>query len=365
MPCIKKVKLNDTKGKISLSDENTFLSSMENPLAFKVAIIGAGHVGATFAYSLLLSGLAGEIVLIDANKKRAEGEVMDLNHSVPLTHPARVRQGDFSDCAGAHVVVVSAGTPQREGETRLDLLQRNIAVFKDIIPAIIRNNRDGILLIATNPVDILSYAAWKLSGFPASRVIGAGTVLDTARFRAILSSRLSLDPRNVHAYVIGEHGDAEVPVWSLANIAGMTLDEYCMAMGCEIEKEERAEIARQVRDAAYEIIARKGSTHFAVAAGLLRIVESILRSQNSILTVSNLVSGYYEIDDVYLSLPGIINERGVRNLLELNLDFREQKALRDSAQAMRAQLDALDLSKPPVSLRPIKSIRRHPTLTAK
>lgn len=337
----------------------------ENSLAFKVAVVGAGHVGATFAYSLLLSGLAGEIVLIDANKKRAEGEVMDLNHAVPLTHPAYVWQGDYADCAGADVIVVSAGAAQREGETRLDLLKRNSEVFKEIIPSITRFNQNGILLIATNPVDLLSYAAWKLSGFPASRVIGAGTVLDTARFRSILSTRLSLDPRNVHAYVIGEHGDAEVPVWSLANVAGMTLDDYCMALGCEIEKEERAEIARQVRDAAYEIIARKGSTHFAAAAGLLRIVESILRSQNSILTVSNLVSGYYEMDDIYLSLPAIINEHGVRNLLELNLDFREQKALRDSAQPMRAQLDALDLTSPLVSLRPVNSIRRDPAPTAK
>jgi len=263
------------------------------------------------------------------------------------------------------VIVISAGAAQREGEMRLDLLKRNTGVFKEIIPSITRYNQDGILLIASNPVDILSYAAWKISGFPVSRVIGAGTVLDTARFRAILSARLNLDSRNIHAYVIGEHGDAEVPVWSLANIAGMTLDDYCMALGCEIEKEERVEIARQVRDAAYEIISRKGSTQFAVAAGLLRIVESILRSQNSILTVSNLVSGYYEMDDIYLSLPAIINERGVRNLLELNLDFREQKALRDSAQAMRALLNDLDLTTPPVSLRPVKSIRRHPTSTAK
>jgi len=328
-------------------------------LAFRIAIVGAGNVGSTFAYSLLLSGLAGEIVLIDADKQRAGGEVMDLNHALPLTRPARVWQGVYADCAGADVIVISAGAAQRKGETRPDLLKRNIEVFKEIIPAVTRFNRDGILVIATNPVDILSYAAWKLSGFPASRVIGSGTVLDTARFRSILSSRLNLDPRNVHSYIIGEHGDSEVPVWSLANVAGMPLEDYCMSLGCEIGKEEREEINRQVRDAAYEIIARKGATHYAVAAGLLRIVESILRSQNSILTVSNLISGYYDINDVYLSLPAIINEHGVRNLLELNLDFKEQRALRDSAAQMRTTLDELDLH-PPVNLLRVKPLNRDP-----
>jgi L-lactate dehydrogenase len=335
---------------------------MENPksegsLAFRVAIVGAGNVGSTFAYALLLSGLAGEIVLIDADTHRAEGEVMDLNHAIPLTRPARVWQGSYADCAGADVIVISAGSAQRKGETRTDLLQRNIAAFKEIIPSIIRYNHDGILLVATNPVDILSYTTWKLSGFPASRVIGSGTVLDTARFRSIISARLSLDPRNVHSYIIGEHGDSEVPVWSLANVAGMALEDYCLAMGCEIGKGDREEINRQVRDAADEIISRKGSTYFAVSAGLLRIVESILRSQNSILTVSNLISGYYDINDVYLSLPAIINERGVRNLLELGLDFKEQKALRDSASQIRATLDKLDLH-PPVTLRRVKPLRR-------
>jgi len=335
----------------------------EKSLAFRVAIVGAGNVGSTFAYALLLSGLAGEIVLIDTDKQRAEGEVMDLNHTVPLTHPARVWQGSYADCAGADVIVISAGVAQRKGETRPDLLQRNIEVFKEIIPSITRYNRDGILLVATNPVDILSYTTWKLSGFPANRVIGSGTVLDTARFRSILSARLNLDPRNVHSYIIGEHGDSEVPVWSLANVAGMPLEDYCMSLGCEIGKEEREEINRQMRAAADEIIARKGSTHFAVAAGLLRIVESILRSQNSILTVSNLISGYYDINDVYLSLPAIINERGVRNLLELNLDFKEQKALRDSAGQIRATLDDLDLQ-PPVTLRRVKPLHRDRERTA-
>ena len=335
----------------------------EKSLAFRVAIVGAGNVGSTFAYTLVLSGLAGEIVLIDTDTHCVKGEVMDLNHAIPLTHPARIWQGSYADCAGADVIVISAGAAKKKGESRSDLFKRNIAAFNEIIPAITRYNHDGILLVATHPVDILSYTTWKLSGFPANRVIGSGTVFDTARFRSILSARLSLDPRNVHSYIIGENGDSEVPVWSLANVAGMPLEDYCLAIGCEIGKEEREEINRQVHVAADEIIARKGSAHFAVAAGLLRIVESILRNQNSILTVSNLISGYYDINDVYLSLPAIINESGVRNLLELNLDFKEQKALRDSADQIRATLDTLDLH-PPVTLHRVKSRRRDRERTA-
>lgn len=341
---------------------------MKNPVehdssALKVAIVGAGNVGSTFAYALLLSGLVGEIVLIDMNKQRTEGEVMDLNHAVPLANPARIWQGDYADCAGAQVVVVSAGAAQREGETRMDLFKRNTAIFKDIIPSITQYNRDGILLIATNPVDILTYVTWKVSGFPASRVIGSGTVLDTARFRFLLSQRLGIDARNVHSYVIGEHGDSEVPVWSLANVVGMPLEEYCQATGCMIDQAAREEIARQVRNAAYEIISRKGSTYYAVAVGLLRIVESILRSQNSIMTVSNLINDYYGINDIYLSLPAIINQQGVRNLLELKLNPDEQKALVESARQVRLVLDQLDLQ-PKNRPDRARSSRRNPQRTA-
>ena len=250
------------------------------PRPRKVAIIGVGNVGATFAYTMLLQGLVGEMVLIDIDRKRAEGEAMDLTHAMPLTHPTHIWVGDYEDCAGADVVVVAAGTSQRSGEKRLDLFRRNGAIFREIIPRITEHNQSAILLIATNPVDVLSYVAWKASGFPAQRVIGSGTVLDTARFRYLLSESLRVDPRNVHAYVVGEHGDSEVPLWSLANVAGMQFDEFCLAEQCVLRDPQRDLIARQVRDAAYEIIERKGATYYAVAVGLMRIVESILRDQH-------------------------------------------------------------------------------------
>jgi L-lactate dehydrogenase len=308
----------------------------------KVAVVGAGKVGSTFAYALLLNGLVGEIVLTDIDRKRAEGEVMDLNHAVPLSDPARIWVGDYPDCAGADVVVVAAGTGQRPGETRLDLVKRNAAIFKDIIPRITAHNTTCILLIATNPVDVLSYVTWKVSGFPSQRVIGSGTVLDTARFRYLLGQHLGIDPHNVHAYVIGEHGDSEVPVWSLANAAGMRLDDFCRRENCDLGPEIRERIFEQTRDAAYQIIQRKGATYYAVAVGLLRIVESILRNQNTVLAVSSLVPGYYDIEDVYLSLPAVVGRGGVQRVLHLPLNGQETEALRKSAALLRGVLDELE-----------------------
>ena len=308
----------------------------------KVAVVGAGKVGSTFAYALLLDGLVGEIVLIDIDRQRAEGEAMDLNHAMPLSHPTRIWAGDYPDCAGADVVVVAAGTAQRPGETRLDLVKRNAAIFKDIIPRITAYNTTGILLIATNPVDVLSYVTWKVSGFPSQRVIGSGTVLDTARFRYLLGEHLGVDPRSVHAHIIGEHGDSEVPIWSLAAVAGMRLDDFCRRENCDLEAEIRARISEQTRDAAYEIIQRKGATHYAVAVGLLRIVESILRDQHTVLAVSSLVPGYYDIEDVYLSLPAVVGRGGVERVLHLPLNEQETEALRKSAAVLRGVLDELE-----------------------
>jgi len=312
------------------------------PYPRKVAVVGAGKVGSTFAYALLLNGLVGEIVLIDIDRERAEGEAMDLNHAMPLSHPTRIWAGDYPDCAKADVVVVAAGTAQRPGETRLNLVKRNAAIFKDIIPRITAYNTTGILLIATNPVDVLSYVAWKASEFPSQRVIGSGTVLDTARFRYLLSEHLGVDPRNVHAHVIGEHGDSEVPVWSLATVAGMRLDDYCRREDCDLGPEIRKHIFEQTRNAAYEIIQRKGATHYAVAVGLLRIVESILRDQRTVLAVSSLVPGYYDIEDVYLSLPAVVDRGGVERVLHLLLNEQETEALRRSAAVLRGVLDELD-----------------------
>ena len=297
----------------------------------RIAVVGAGNVGATFAFALLESGLASEIVLIDANRAKAEGEAMDLNHAVPLAQPTRIWAGGYEDCAGAALTVITAGSAQKPGETRLDLVQRNYSIFQKIIPDVVRHNPDGLLLVATNPVDVLSYASWKLSGLPAARVIGSGTILDTARFRYLLSQHAGVDPRSVHAFIIGEHGDSEVPVWSLANIAGMRLEAYCQANCREYRPEVWDEIFEKTRNAAYQIIERKGSTYYAVAQGLLRIVEAVLRDQNTVLSVSTLIEGYYEIRDVYLSLPCVIGRNGVDRHLSLNLSQTEVDGLRHSA----------------------------------
>lgn len=309
----------------------------------KIAIVGVGNVGATFAYALLGSGLASQIVLIDANEKRAEGEAMDLNHAVPLTHSTKIWAGDYSDCAGAVITVITAGTAQRPGETRLDLVQRNFAIMKGIIPQVVRANPDGILLIASNPLDVLSYAAMKLSGFPARRVIGSGTILDTARFRYLLSQHAGVDPRSVHAYIIGEHGDSEVPVWSAANIAGMSLTEYCR-MNCEsFEPSVYDDIFTQTRDAAYHIIERKGATFYGIGMGLVRICEAILRGQNTVLSVSTFIHDYYGIDDVYLSLPCVIGREGVQKFMRLPLNEKEIEGLQKSAKILKETLHMLGL----------------------
>ncbi len=309
----------------------------------KVVVVGAGYVGATFAYSLLQSGLASEIVLIDANRAKAEGEAMDLNHAVPLARPVRIWAGDYSDCAGAAVTVVTAGSAQRPGETRLDLTARNVEIFRSIIPQIAQNNPNGILLIATNPVDVLTYASWKLSGLPRERVIGSGTILDTARFRYLLSQYFQVDARSVHAYIIGEHGDSEVPVWSLANIAGMHLPVYCRQNNMHCVDADLQDIFQQTRDAAYHIIERKGATYYAIGMGLLRIVEAILRDQSTVLSVSSYIKDYYGINDVYLSLPSVVDRGGIEKTLHLELDAAEQLGLRNSANLLRKLIQDLGL----------------------
>src|SRR5512139_641590 len=235
-----------------------------HPHPARVALVGTGNVGATFAYALAQSGLASEIALIDVNRTRAEGEAMDMNHAVPFFSPCRIWAGDYADCAGAAVTVITAGAAQNPGETRLDLVKKNTGIFKQIIPQVAQHNPNGIILIATNPVDVLSYAAWKISGLPADRVIGSGTILDTARFRYALSQHFGVDPRSVHALIIGEHGDSEVPVWSLANIAGMRLREFCAADHTVCDDAVLGRIFQQTRDAAYEIIEKKGATYYAV-----------------------------------------------------------------------------------------------------
>jgi len=300
----------------------------------KIAVVGAGHVGATFAYTLMVRGLVSEIVLIDVNRERAEGEAMDLNHAAPLVSSTRVSAGDYGDCEGAAIIVIAGGAAQTPGETRLQLTQRNAAIFREIIPQIVRNNSEAILLVTTNPVDVLTYAAGELSGLPSERVIGSGTVLDSARLRYLLSQHYGIDPQSVHAYIIGEHGDSEVPVWSLANIAGMRLEAFCAAQGLEHNASMRS-IFEETRNAAYRIIERKGATYYAISAALLRIIEAILRDQKTVLTVSTRIANAYGIRNVSLSLPAVVGRSGVERVLNLELSSDELDRLHESAATIR------------------------------
>jgi L-lactate dehydrogenase len=291
--------------------------------ATRIGVVGAGHVGTTFAYSLLWSGLAAEILLVDQDRARAEGEAMDLSHAIAFTRPTRIRAAALEECEDMALVVFAAGTAQKPGETRLDLARRNTELVRRLAPELGRRNPGAVLLVATNPVDVLTYEACRCSGLPPARVIGSGTVLDTARFRYLLGRRYGVDPRNVHAFIVGEHGDSEVALWSRASVAGMPLHE------------KHDDIFRDTRDAAYQIIERKGATYYAVAAGLVRIVESILRDQHSVLTVSSLIEGPYGIRDVCLSLPAVLGRGGVERLLEPELSAEELAALRRSAEVLR------------------------------
>jgi L-lactate dehydrogenase len=318
------------------------LKSVVDRQTTKVAIVGAGNVGATAAYALLLSGLAAEIVLIDVNRVRAEGEAMDLAHAVPFSRPTKVWAGAYGDCSGAVITILAAGTGQRPGESRLELAKRNAAIFAEIVPEVATANPDGIILVATNPVDVLTHVAWRISRMSPSRVIGSGTTLDTGRFRALLGDYFGVDPRSVHAFIIGEHGDSEVPVWSSANVAGVGLEDLARTRAVAFGPADRERIFTETRDAAYTIIEKKGATYYAVAVALLRIVEAIVRDQRTVLSVSSVVGNQrYRLGEVGLSLPSIVGARGVEEVLELRLSGEEEEALRRSADVVRKALHAL------------------------
>lgn len=301
----------------------------------KIAIIGAGAVGSTFAYSLLIHGLAPEIVLIDINRERAEGEVMDLTHGMPFAYPARIWAGEYSDCRGADIVVIAVDKGQKIEQSRLDLAKGNFETFKQIIPNITKYNKECILLVVTNPLDVMTYAALKLSGFKKNQVIGSGTILDTGRLRYMLGEHLQVDPRNVHAYIIGEHGDSEVPVWSLANVAGIKLKDFCSTCDALYNVSDFNEMFLKVRNAGYEIIKRKGRTFYAVALGVTKIVESILRNENAVLTVSCFLEDYYGLSDICLSVPAILNRTGIRQTIKLPLDKKEILDFKKSAAIIK------------------------------
>jgi L-lactate dehydrogenase len=310
----------------------------------KIAIVGgAGAVGASAAYALMISGLASEIVLVDRNERRAEGEAMDMMHGAAFVRPVTVRPGSYADCAGAQIVVITAGAAQKPGETRLDLVRKNTEIFRDMIPQIAQAAPDAILLIVSNPVDILTYAALKFSGFPAGRVVGSGTVLDTARLRALIGQRLEIDPRSVHAYVVGEHGDSEVVLWSRAMVAGMPIREFCAQRGTACEAEMQQVIADQVMRAAYEIIERKGATYYGIGLGIRNIIEAMLRDQNTVLTVSTLMAGQLGVSDICLSLPSVVDRGGAEGVLVPAMSEEESAAFRRSAQLLQATARAVGL----------------------
>ncbi len=310
----------------------------------KIAIVGgAGAVGASAAYALMMSGLASEIVLVDVNQRRAEGEAMDLMQGSPFVQPVTVRAGTYEDCRNAQIVVVTAGAAQKPGETRLDLVKKNTGIFHEMIPQIAQAAPEAILLIVSNPVDVLTHAALKFSGFPAGRVVGSGTVLDTARLRALIGQRLEVDPRSVHGYVIGEHGDSEVVVWSRTMVAGMPIHDFCEQRHSTCDADMQEDIANQVRRAAYEIIERKGATYYAIGLGVRHVVEAMLRDQNTILTVSTQMTGQFGISDICLSLPSIVDHGGVEGVLMPGLSDDELAALRRSADVLKETARAAGL----------------------
>lgn len=305
----------------------------------KIAIVGCGNVGSAFAFALSINGIAREIALIDSNNDLSRGESMDLNHGASFIKPVFIYNSGYEGCRGADIVVITAGARQKPGQTRIDLVQANARIFLGIIPQIVNAARDAILLVVTNPVDILTYITLKISGFAPVRVVGSGTVLDSSRMRFLIGRHCNIDARNVHAYIAGEHGDTELPLWSHANIAGMVLKEYCPLCNAKCDYNRELDgIFDEVRNAAYEIISTKGATCYAVALALVRIVEAIIRDENSVLPVSALIDNYYGIKDVCLSLPCVVGKSGIKKILRLELSPVEQEQLKASADALKGVL---------------------------
>ncbi|MGX7092056.1 L-lactate dehydrogenase [Hutsoniella sourekii] len=304
----------------------------------KVILIGDGSVGSSFAFSAITQGVAREFGIIDINKERVLGDVLDLQDVLAYGSPVHVFAADYKDCHDADVVVVTAGLPQRDGETRLDLVDKNLAIFKDMIGQVVESGFDGVFLVASNPVDVLTYATWKFSGFPANRVIGSGTALDTARLRYELSSLLDVDPRAVHAYIMGEHGDSEFAVWSKATIGGLNIYDW-VGQHSSVDREQLEEHFVFVRDKAYDIISRKGATFYGIAVALTRILKAILNNENAVLPVSAYLNGEYDLKDVYIGVPAIVGSQGIRNVVEFELNEREQKELHSSATTLKETID--------------------------
>ena len=309
----------------------------------KAAIIGCGFVGTSIAFSLVQKGIFSELVLIDANEKKAEGEAMDLSHGLPFTKPMEIRAGSYEDIADCAMIIITAGANQKPGETRLDLVHKNVEIYKSIIPKIVEKNQEATLLIVSNPVDIMTYVALKLSGYPRHKVIGSGTVLDTARLKYLLSRHLDVDSRSIPAFIIGEHGDSELAVWSAANVSGIPLNHFCELRGYFDHMESMDRIYQSVRDSAYEIIEKKGATYYGVAMAVCRIAESVIRNEHSIMPISVYLDGLYGLHDICLSIPTVVGQEGAEKVLDIPLDLMEMGKLVYSAEELKKIIGELEL----------------------
>ena len=305
----------------------------------KVAVVGLGFVGSASAFALMQSGLFSEMVLVNRDMSKAEGEALDISHGLPFAKPMKIHAGTYDDIVDAAVIVITSGAGQKPGETRLDLVRKNVEVYRSIIPEIAKRNCEGILLIVSNPVDILTSAAVKLSGFPENRVFGSGTVLDTARLKYLLGEHLNVDSRSVHAFIIGEHGDSEIAAWSSANVSGVPLHNFCEMRGHFEHEKAMYEIAEGVKNSAYEIIEKKKATYYGIAMSVKRICEAIVRDEKSILPISSIQHGQYGIEGVALSMPAVVGKNGVETLVPIELNEAEQTALRQSADTLRQVLN--------------------------
>lgn len=309
----------------------------------KVAVIGCGFVGASIAFALMQRGLFSEMVLLDVDQAKAEGEAMDLSDGLPYAASMDIYAGTYDDVTDCALIVLTAGVNQKPGETRLDLISRNIQILQSIVPQIRARKFDGILLVVTNPVDVLTYAAWRLSGLPAQRVIGSGTVLDTARLKQLLGQHLQVDSRNVHAFIIGEHGDSELAVWSGSNVSGLNLDDFCRLRGMQNDPAAMQTLYETVRNSAYEIIRRKGATYYGIAMAVSRIAECIVKDEHAVLPVSVVLHGEYGLEELSLSIPAILGSNGVEQVLEIPLNSSERMALTNSAGQLRDIVQRLPL----------------------
>jgi len=310
----------------------------------KVSIIGCGNVGMRYAYSMIINGVPRELVLVDYNRKKAEGEAMDLSHGAPYVSPVNIYAGDYPDTANSDLVVITAGRGQKPGETRIDLVKGNSEILKSIIPQVVKYSPKAIILMATNPVDILSYIAYKISGKPANEVIGSGTVLDSARFRYLIGKHCNVDSRSIHANILGEHGDSEFPMWSKAIIGGVFFKDYCRVcdkINCNHHEDAKLqEIFEDVRDSAYEIIEKKGETSYGIGLSLTKISKAILKDENTVLPVSSFLENYHGVSGIYLSVPAVVNKAGIRQTFEVDFDATELAAFKNSAAKVKEVLKA-------------------------